>query len=215
VQRPRYRDEREGDPRGHRVHVPVVEPHQLGGFQIVADRAEGPSQRSPIEEELQRHRQGDGYGEDQDGEHSGRDAEGDRNARGAERTRLDGARIRRIDLLEQVLDHDREPEGDDERRQRILPQRPVEHRALEPVAGHESDRQQDGERGPGREPGGKPGREAERGSGEGAQDDEVAVRRIGEAHHSEEQRLPEREERVHPSEEDSLHDGIEEGRHGG
>ena len=213
VEGPGDRDERERDARRDGVDAAMIEAHQLRRLEIVAHRAEGPAERGAVEKKLQRHRQPYRHDEDQCGQHPDRHPTADLHARRAEPARLDGPGIGRVDLLEQVLDDDGEAEGDDQRGQRVLSQRSVQHRPLQAVARREADRQQRQQRDPGRERRGKAESERQRGSGEGAEHDEVAVRGVGEAHDPEDQRLAEREERVHPSEEDSLHDGVEDPRH--
>jgi len=119
------------------------------------------------------------------------------------------ARVGREQLQQQVLDHDREPEGHDQRGQRVLAQRAVEHEALQPVAEAEGDRQH-------RQRGEQRRVPEQRRAGdhrEGAEDDEVALRRVRQPHDAEHQRLPEREQRVQAAEQDALEQDFKHGPH--
>ena len=146
--------------------------------------------------------------EDQQRQGPHRQAVGEGEARGVEPTGLDRARIRGENFLQQVLDHDRHAEGHDQRRQRIAAERAVQREALQAVACGKSDRQYQYERSPWRHCGRQPGRGGQRKHAESRQDDEIAVRGIGEPHHAEDQRLAHGKQCVQPAEQDALDEDI-------
>ncbi|MNT14355.1 hypothetical protein D3C72_1493570 [compost metagenome] len=201
-------DEHEGDARGQRIDLLGFEAHQLGDLAVIGDRAEGAAQRRAREHPLHRARGRHRDRQDHQRQRPQRQRVAQWHRGGGQRADLDGARVGREQLQQQVLDHDRQAEGHDQRGQRVLAQRAVEHVALQQVAEAEGQRQHREHHQPWHRCAGHRDTGDHR---EGAQDDEVALRRVGQPHDAEHQRLAEREQRVEAAEQHALEQGFKHG----
>jgi hypothetical protein len=213
LQRTRDGNEHEGDGGREGVDLLRVQAHQLGDLAVVGHGAKRTAQRRAREQPLQRAGRHDGDGQHDQRQHAQRERIAERHALRVEPTGFDGARVGREQFEQQVLDDDRQAEGDDQRRQRVFAERAVEHVALQRVAEaecHGQHRERDRRHQPRR---GIAARHRHaRDDRKRTEDDEVALRRVGEPHHAEHQRLAEREQRVEAAEQHALNNGFKHGR---
>jgi hypothetical protein len=116
--------------------------------------------------------------------------------------------VGREHLQQQVLDDDRQPEGDQHRRQRVgAAQREVQHPVLEQPADAEHQRHHHRQR-PQRVDGhGVDDRQGD----ERGHDRQVAVGQVDQPHHPEHQRQPGGEQRVQAAEQQPLDDDVDPG----
>ena len=187
----------------------MVQPHQLRHLPVVAHRPERAPDRSALEQPLQSEGHADCYAEDQHRQRAYREPAPERDAVGVQPAGRYRAWVGAVYLLEQILDHDCQPERDHQGRQRIAAQRAVEEEALEPVAGTEPKGQQHCHGRPRRHGWRQTARERQREGDEPSEDDEITVRDVGQPHHAEDQRLAHGEQSVQSAEQDALHDGVD------
>jgi hypothetical protein len=154
--------------------------------------------------ELEPRGHGGGGEEDAERQPAHRDAAAELDARGLEALRAEGARVRREDFQEEVLDDDREAEGHQQRREDVAPERAIQKRTLEHIAQYRHRGHHHGERGVGAPAGAQHQRYATK----GGEHDEIAVRDIDQPHDAEGQRQSHGEERVETAQEHALHERV-------
>ncbi|MCY1365483.1 hypothetical protein D9M69_523290 [compost metagenome] len=136
----------------------------------------------------------------------------DLEARRGQRAAVQRARVGAEQLDHQVAQHHRDAEGDQHRRERIVGgHRAVQQQPLQQVAhaeGRQRHRRDEEERRHAGELRGQEDREVRR------EHHELAVREVDHAHHAEDQRQAQAEERVQAAEQHAVDEGFEPG-HGG
>ena len=124
---------------------------------------------------------------------------------GLERARADPPAVGGEHLEQRILDDDREPEGDEERRQDVLAEGAVEDDELERPAECEHDRDSDEQR--------QERTDAERRDDHqdevGCEHDQVAMGEVDQPHDAEDEAEARGEERVEAAEQHALHDRVE------
>ena len=138
----RHRGER--DSRGDAKDVSVVRSAELRRFAVVGDRADQAPQTRTGQEELEQRQHQHGHTED------GERHVGDVDDRGGvprlrdERADVNDLAVRRVDLEQKVLDHDREAKGHEQRGEGVavdalLDQRALDEIANQPEQGHDDE----------------------------------------------------------------------------
>ena len=172
----------------------VIHPHQGGGGAVVGSRAEGGTQAGAGEQYLQAGDHGERGEEDEEREPADRDPLADGDARRLQRADLEPAGVSGKHLQQDVLNHDREVEGHQRRRQDVAPEGEVEDAALQRVAEARHRRHGDDQAQQRMKAGALNHGQAQ----ERRQHDEIAVGDVDQPHHAEDQRKAGREQRVEP-----------------
>ena len=105
-----------------------------------------------------------------------------------------------------VLDDDRQAESDEQRRQDILAERPVEQEILQRPA---DARTSAAPRSSAATKGSRPSVVTSDEDQEGGEHDQVAMGEVDQPHDAEDEAEARREQRIEPAEQDALHDGVE------
>lgn len=145
-QHARETGDREGQRRRDGVDLAVVDAHQADGRGIVGGRAHRGPQPGAIEEGLDAADEHDREAEHAERVVADRETGQEAKARGRGVAHGQFPAVGAEDELQGVLDHDGQTEGDEQRRQQIPPQGPVEHQTLQPVADGRHQRQDDEQR---------------------------------------------------------------------
>ena len=192
-----------GQPGRHGEHAFGVYAHEAGGDRVVTGRAEGAAKGGAVEDLVQDqdhpHCRGKGQKRHPPQRHHPQIDRGT-----FQRPRPQPLAVGREGLEQTVLQCDRQPERDQQGRQDIAPQHPVQDMALQQPAEaeHHRGRDQRGKKGM------QTGDAADQQDAEGREHDQIAMGQIDQPHDAEDQAETCREQRVKAAQQDALHDRI-------
>ena len=184
-----------------------VDPDELGGVGVLGRRSQLAPELREAENELQAAEHDDRDAERQHVEPRDRQAARHLPARRPDAALVERVHVRREEVLQQVRDHDEQPERRQQRHELSRAEAALEHRPLEDVADDERAGEHRREREIRRDVHvlGEEKRHVR------ADERERSVREVDDPHHPEHQREAGREQRVEPAEQDPVDDGVDPG----